>query len=130
MKVDGNGVMRQMTPKDPGPNGWVANQDPITLIGDLAITDATVTVLAKLNLVADGLGNGSGDGAGNPPALQRPRRADEAGWTGLSRPCGRPAAPGQRTAGRSPGLSPDVFSTFRDDVWGSLETILASKDAP
>ena len=62
--------MRQMTPKDPGPNGWVANQDPITLIGDLAITDATVTVLAKLNLVADGLGDGAGDGAGNPPALQ------------------------------------------------------------
>ena len=54
MEVDGNGVMRQMTPKDPGPNGWVANQDPITLIGDLAITDTTVTVRAKLNLVADG----------------------------------------------------------------------------
>ena len=60
--------MRQMTPKDPGPNGWVANQDPITLIGDLAITDATVTVRAKLNLVADGLA----DGAGRAPQTSEP----------------------------------------------------------
>lgn len=43
------GVMRQMAPKDPGPNGWVKNQDPITLIGDLSWTDVSVTVHAKMN---------------------------------------------------------------------------------
>jgi hypothetical protein len=46
-----DGVMRQMAPKDPGPNGWVANQDPISLIGDLSWTDVSVTVHARLNHV-------------------------------------------------------------------------------
>ena len=48
--TDGGGVLQQMTPTDPGPNGWVANQDPITLVGDLSWTDISVSALAKLSL--------------------------------------------------------------------------------
>lgn len=29
---DGGGVLQQMCPVDPGPNAWVANQEPITLV--------------------------------------------------------------------------------------------------
>jgi hypothetical protein len=43
-----NGVLMQMTPVDPGVNGWVANQDPISLVGDLSWTDTVITVMAKV----------------------------------------------------------------------------------
>eukprot|EP01050_Picozoa_sp_SAG11_P009016 SAG11_NODE_824_length_6993_cov_1.875290_4_plen_314_part_00 len=62
-----NGTMRQMAPKDPGPNGWIANQDPISLVGDLSLTDVSVTVDAKLNSPSDVL---MGSEAINPPPLQ------------------------------------------------------------
>ena len=63
-----NGVMQQMAPKDPGPNGWVANQDPISLIGDLTLTDVSVTVHARLNRPSSVLVGGSE--VINPPPLQ------------------------------------------------------------
>ena len=44
-----NGVLEQMSPKDPGPNAWTADHDPISLIGDLSWTDVRLSVCAKLS---------------------------------------------------------------------------------
>lgn len=36
------GVMQQTVPADPGPNGWVGNREPFTLLGDANWTDVSV----------------------------------------------------------------------------------------
>jgi hypothetical protein len=44
-----NGSLVQVVPVDPGPNGWVADADPITFVGDLAWADINVTVTAAFS---------------------------------------------------------------------------------
>lgn len=44
-----NGIMQQVVPADPGPNGWTPNRDPYTLLGDYTWTDITVTATVSFH---------------------------------------------------------------------------------
>lgn len=44
-----NGSLTQVVPIDPGPNAWVTDPDPVTLIGDGTFTDYTVTATASFS---------------------------------------------------------------------------------
>lgn len=52
------GQLLQVVPVDPGPNAWVNDNDPLSLIGDAGWGDVAITVTARFNASA----------AGNPAA--------------------------------------------------------------
>lgn len=54
------GVLRQCVPLDPGPNAWVANPNPITMLGSANWTDYTVSINATLRLAEEDEGDSSG----------------------------------------------------------------------
>lgn len=76
IKEGSNGVMKQMAPKDPGPNGWVRNQDPISLIGDLNLTDVKVSVQGRWSTPPRRVSStGAAWEESPPPLLLRPCEA-------------------------------------------------------
>jgi hypothetical protein len=48
------GELHQVVPADPGPNAWVNDNDPISLIGDAGWSDVTITATARFNASAAG----------------------------------------------------------------------------
>ncbi len=63
-----NGSLTQVVPIDPGPNGWVGNPDPVSLIGDYNWSDYTVAATASFSSSVSS-GMGSGDDGNAPAAL-------------------------------------------------------------
>jgi hypothetical protein len=57
-----HGVLQQVVPADPGPNGWGGNRDPYSLIGDASMADMTVSVSVAFNASFPDRGDGA------PPA--------------------------------------------------------------
>jgi hypothetical protein len=49
---NGDGVLAQMAPKRPGPNAWINDPDPVTLIGDLTWANVSVSVRARMPYAA------------------------------------------------------------------------------
>lgn len=93
-----SGVVQQVVGADPGPNGWVANRDPVTFIGDAAWTDVSARV---------GVSFSAGPPAGQPAAV-----AGGDGEPAGVAPCSPPAA--AAAAGQSwrfSAIAPGYLST-------------------
>lgn len=65
-QLGGGGVLAQVVPHKPGPNAWINDPDPVTLIGDLTWSNVSVFAQARLgtrSTVASGAGS---DAASSP----------------------------------------------------------------
>ena len=84
-----HGVVQQVVPADPGPNGWGGNRDPYSLLGD-----KWADVVVQVAVSFDGSFPDRGDGA--PPATDADRAGVSSGNTAAAvRPCDA-LSPGQR----------------------------------